>query len=344
MARIHDLRVLPKVRDSGSFLYLERGRLEQADTSVQFVSEYGNVAIPVANLSLLLLGPGTTVTHRAVVNATECGCTVAWSGEDGVRLYAAGLGDTRSSANLLRQATAYSDPDLRMDVVRAMYEFRFHESVPESFSLRQIRGREGARVRDIYRSWAKSTGVEWSGRRYRADDWAFADPINRALSSATACLYGICHAAIVSTGFSPGIGFVHTGKSLSFVYDVADMYKMEVAVPAAFKAVKSGQVDVERVARKQLRDEFHNLGLLRTIVKDVTSLFDSVMKPVSVSRTASTQDDGQLFDATLDESTFTPADLWDPEGHVEGGLSHWSEGGVQRDWREGVDGADSSDR
>lgn len=329
MTRIDDLRTLPKVRDSGSFLYLERGRLEQEHESVRFVSAIGRYAIPVANLSLLLLGPGVVATHKAIVNATDCGCTVAWSGEDGVRLYAAGLGDTRSAKNLLVQAKAWADPDEHMRVVRAMYEFRFGERVDESDSLRQIRGREGARVREVYRSWSRSTGVEWTGRKYRSQDWEFADPINRALSAASACLYGICHAAVVSVGYSPGLGFVHTGKSLSFVYDIADMYKMEIAVPAAFKAVSSEAADVERTARRALRDEFHNLGLLRHIVSDVEALFHG-----GVSAGEPSEEDVVGFYA---------GDIWDPDSVLRGGLNYATDAGVvgEDEANDGANGVDS---
>lgn len=321
MARLDDLRVLPKVRDSGSFLYLEYGRLEQDSESVRFVSEIGRTAIPVANLSLLLLGPGTTVTQRAIVNAVDCGCTVAWSGQDGVRLYATGLGDTRSSRYLLKQAVAYADEQLRMKIVRAMYEFRFGERIPEDLTLRQIRGKEGARVRETYRAWSRSTGIEWNRRAYRAEEWEHADPINRALSAANSCLYGICHAAVVSAGFSPGIGFVHTGKALSFVYDVADLYKMEVAVPAAFKAVRAGQPDVERVVRLTLREQFHEFGLLRRIVTDVIALFEFVEAGERQDEAADA-DGTMLFDAAFDSKGFTPGDLWDPDGDKAGGASY----------------------
>ncbi len=312
--RIDDLHVLPKVRDSGSFLYLERGRLEQDERSVAFVNDLGRVPIPVANLSLLLLGPGTTVTHRAIVNATECGCSVVWAGEEGVRLYAGGLGDTRSARRLIRQAALVADPVSRLSVVRRMYEMRFPDRLPASMTLRQIRGREGARVRDAYKAWSRETGVPWRGRRYDREDWVQGDAINRALSAANSCLYGVCHAAVVSAGYSPGLGFVHSGKALSFVYDVADLYKTETAVAAAFRAVGSGAVDVERAARHHLRDQFHTTRLLGRIVDDLANLLE--------------EEDGEEQTTTLidlDADLARPGDLWDPSGGVVGGRNHASE-------------------
>lgn len=323
--RIDDLHVLPKVRDSGSFLYLERGHLEQDERSVAFVNERGRVPIPVASVSLLMLGPGTSVTHRAIVNATECGCSIVWAGEEGVRLYAGGLGDTRSARRLIRQAELVADPARRLAVVRRMYELRFDDPLPANMTLRQIRGREGARVRDCYRAWGRDTGVVWRGRNYARDDWGQGDAINRAMSAANSCLYGVCHAAIVSAGYSPGLGFVHSGKALSFVYDVADLYKTETAVPAAFLAVQSGVVDVERTARHHLRDQFHTTRLLSRIVSDLAELLD--LGP---------DEEGELSIGTpdLDADLARPGALWDPTGGVTGGRNYSDDDGL----RDGIDG------
>lgn len=315
--RLDDLHLLPKVRDSGSFLYLQRGRLEQDGRSVAYVTVNGRVGVPIASLSLLMLGPGMTVTHRAMVNAAECGCSVVWAGEDGVRLYAAGLGDSRSARRVLEQVHWLADDERRLEVVRRMYGMRFGDELDAGLTLRQIRGMEGARVRETYRRWAEETGVAWRGREYRRDDWTAATPINRALSAANACLYGIAHAAIVSAGYSPALGFVHTGKALSFVYDVADLYKTETSIPAAFRAVQSAAPDPERAARHQLRDEFHRARLLGRIVDDLHALFDGAFGGAAGDQTA----DGDL----LADDVARPGGLWDPDGAVAGGLNHDSE-------------------
>jgi CRISPR-associated protein Cas1 len=305
--RIADLHLLPKVRDAGSFLYLERGRVEQDDRSVALVNELGRVAIPAASLSLLMLGPGTTITHKAVGNLAECGCAISWVGEEGVRMYAAGLGATRSARQILRQAALHADEQQRMRVVREMYTMRFPEGIDESATLRQVRGAEGARVRDTYRRLSREYGVEWSGRSYARDNWDSSTPINRALSAANSCLYGICHAAIVSAGYSPALGFVHTGKALSFVYDVADIYKTETSIPAAFAAVQSGAANVERASRHALREQFHSTRLLGRVVDDLARLLRA------------DDDPGGLVDLAR------PGDLWDPTGDVAGGVSHGAE-------------------
>lgn len=303
--RIDDLHLLPKVKDGSSFLYLERGHVEQEHRSIAFVNDLGRTAIPAAALSLLMLGPGTTITHRAVVNAAECGCSVAWVGEQGVRMYASGLGATRSARRVLRQAAALADPTEHLRIVREMYTMRFTEGLPPEATLRQIRGAEGARVRDAYRALSRSYGVPWTGRSYARDEWNSATPINRALSAANSCLYGICYAALVSVGYSPALGFIHTGKSLSFVYDVADLYKTETSVPAAFRAVQSRAESVERAARHALREQFHSTRLLGRIVEDLERLFRV-----------------EAGAAPEDSDLARPGDLWDPDGAVAGGTNH----------------------
>ena len=273
-----NLRALPKVRDSISTLYLDRGRLTQTKNGLVFENDAGRVAVPVAQLCALLLGPGVTVTHRAVCTAARAGCSLLWVGESGVRFYAGGHGETRKAYALVEQARLASDPALRLQVVERMYRMRFGEPLPPGLSIQEVRGHEGARVRRAYRELAELHGVEWTRRRYDRDDWDAGDPLNRALSAANACLNGVCHAAVVSAGYSPGLGFVHHGKQLAFVYDVADLYKTLLTVPLAFGAVADGHDEdrgqLERVVRKRCRDAFRAFGLLRRVVADVRDVLD----------------------------------------------------------------------
>lgn len=300
-----DLRILPKVRDSWSYLYVERARIDQVEKGICLHDEQGRVHVPCASLSLLMLGPGTSVTHAAIMTMAEAGCLVAWCGEQGVRFYAQGMGETRSAARLLQQARIWADEAERMRVIRRMYEMRFPEPLPADLSLRQIRGKEGARVRAAYAQAAERFGVPWTGREYNRLDWDRSDPINRALSAANSCLYGVCHAAIVAAGYSPALGFIHTGKMLSFVYDVADLYKMDLTVPAAFLEVARGGPRLESRVRHRCRDLFAEQDLLGRIVTDLEALFGSVPDTPAAER--------------FDQDEAAPGDLWDPLGEVKGG-------------------------
>lgn len=233
-----NLQELPKLRDSITYLYLEHAVIEQNDTAIVAIQKDGRIPIPIAAMTCLLLGPGTSVTHAAIRAICENGCMAIWCGEGATRFYAAGIGETRSAKNLLCQAKACMDEALHMQAVRRMYAIRFPNVKTDHLTLQQIRGMEGIRVRKAYELASRMTGVKWNKRSYKNQDWDMADPVNQALSEANAMLYGLCHAAIVSLGYSPGLGFVHTGKQLSFVYDIADLYKAETTIPAAFETVQ----------------------------------------------------------------------------------------------------------
>jgi CRISPR-associated protein Cas1 len=306
--RIQDLHILPKFSDGWSYLYVEHSRVDQEDRAIAVHDVSGKVPVPCANLALLMLGPGVSITHAAISVLADHGCLVAWCGEEGVRFYALGMGETRSAANFLHQARVWAHTGYRMEVVRRMYQLRFSERFDTALSLQQIRGMEGIRVRDSYARIAKETGVAWSGRSYRRDEWSKADPVNRALSTANSCLYGICHAAIVSAGFSPALGFIHTGKMLSFVYDIADLYKTEVTVPIAFRAVAQPRGLLERHVRLTCRDQFVSTRILERIIPDIQTAL-MMPKPRATS-------DAVPFD----RDAAAPGFLWDPsQGDVRGG-------------------------
>lgn len=262
--RPRDLHILPTVADGLTFLYADRVRVEKTAHAIALVDAGGQVEVPAAALSVLMLGPGSVVTHAAMAALAECGCAVLFTGEGGVRMYAAGLGETRSAANLLAQARAWADQDEHLAVVRRMYAMRFDEELSPSLTLEQIRGKEGVRVRTAYVEAARAHGVDWHGRRYGSgdDEWTASTPANRALSTACACLYGLCHAAIVAIGLSPALGFVHTGKALSFVYDVADLYKCEILVPLAFRLAAENPPKLDSVVRRACRDAFRQSRLI----------------------------------------------------------------------------------
>jgi len=305
-----DLHILPRIDSGWSFLYVEHCRIDQDDKSIAIHDAQGRIPVPCAMLSLLMLGPGSSITHAAVKVLAESGCMLQWCGEEGVRFYALGMGETRSSKNLLRQTTAWADPQTRLRVVTQMYRMRFQEALPDDLTLQELRGREGVRVRDAYAKASVATGVPWRGREYKRNDWRAADPVNRALSCANSCLYGICHAAIVAAGYSPAIGFIHTGKMLSFVYDVADLYKVDLTIPVAFLAAQQGDAQIETRTRHACRDAFRQFRLLERIIPDLQTVF----------RVAPAGELDGSADYDADEAR--PGPLWDPHASaVQGGLN-----------------------
>lgn len=272
------LRPIP-LKDRSAIVFLEYGQLDVLDSAFVLVDQTGvRVQIPVGGLACLMLEPGTRVSHAAVVLCAQVGCLLVWVGEGGVRLYAAGQPGGARAERLLFQARNALDEAARLNVVREMYRRRFDEEPPARRSVDQLRGMEGVRVREIYRLLAQRHGVDWKARRYDQGDWDKADIPNRCLSSATACLYGLCEAAILASGYAPAIGFLHRGKPQSFVYDIADLYKFETVVPAAFATAakiakgKGGEGSPERQVRIACRDMFRKSGLLERVIPDIDAI------------------------------------------------------------------------
>lgn len=269
-----DLHELPRVKDSLSYLYVEHAKIKQDAHSIAIYNKQGITPVPCASLSIIMLGPGTDITHAAIKNIVENDCMILWCGEGGVRMYAQGLGRTRSSKNIINQSILSTIPKFRLLVAKKMYIKRFEEPLDLDITIKQLRGKEGARVRKVYIDNSNRTGVAWKGRFYKRNSWFEADPINRAISSANSSLYGICHAAIVALGYNPALGFIHTGKQLSFVYDIADLYKSDITVPMAFDIVKESTQNISRKVRIACREYFHKYRLLKRIVKDIKSVLD----------------------------------------------------------------------
>lgn len=264
-----DVVDLARIEDRISFLYFERCVVNQAENAITVATEEGIIRVPTASLGVLLLGPGSTISHRAVALLGECGVTVVWVGERGVRMYAAGKPLTHSSALLQKQAKLVSNNRKRLAVARLMYGMRFPGEDVSKLTMQQLRGREGVRVRRVYRKLSKETGVPWDKRTFNPEDFHDGSDINQALSAANVCLYGIVHAVITAMGCSPGLGFVHIGHELSFVYDIADLYKAGLSIPVAFRTVAEHPDNVGQATRRAMRDAMYDLSLVKRIVSDV---------------------------------------------------------------------------
>ena len=261
------LKPIP-LKDRMSMIFVGMGQIDVRDGAFVVIDEVNGerMHIPVGSVACLLLEPGTRVSHAAVKLASVVGTLLIWVGDAGVRLYSAGQPGGARSDKLLYQAQMALDEGLRLKVVRKMFELRFGEAPPSRRSVEQLRGIEGARVRKTYQVLAKQYGLKWQGRRYDPKQWDASDVANQCLSAATACLYGITEAAILAAGYAPAIGFLHTGKPLSFVYDIADIVKFETVVPAAFRIAAKNPPMPEREVRIACRDAFKQTRLLQRII------------------------------------------------------------------------------
>lgn len=266
------LKPIP-IKDRLSILFIERGHLDVLDGAFVVMDKTGvRIHIPVGGVACLMLEPGTRISHAAAALAARVGTLLVWVGEAGVRLYSSGQPGGARSDRLLYQAKLALDPMLRLKVVRKMYALRFGEEPPARRSVEQLRGIEGARVREMYKHMAKKYGVEWKARNYDVDAWDKGDLANRCLSSATACLYGVTEAAVLAAGYAPAVGFIHTGKPLSFVYDVADVYKFETVVPVAFRIAAREPTNAEQQVRLACRDIFRETRLLDRIIPGIEEM------------------------------------------------------------------------
>lgn len=260
------LKPIP-MKDRSSMIFIQYGQIDVKDGAFVVIDKEGErMQIPVGSIACIMLEPGTRVSHAAVRLAAQVGTLLVWVGEAGVRLYASGQPGGARSDHLLYQAKLALDDELRLKVVRKMYELRFGEKSPERRSVEQLRGIEGARVRKLYELMAKQYGVTWKGRRYDPKDWKKGDKINQCISAANACLYGITEAAVLAAGYAPAVGFIHTGKPLSFVYDIADIYKFDTVVPIAFKIAKTRPAHPDRAVRQACRDSFREGKILKKII------------------------------------------------------------------------------
>ena len=268
------------LRDRSTYLFLEYGAIDVQDGALILRDRNEErTQIPIASLSCLMIGPGTTISHEAVKLAAKVHCLLLWVGEHGVRLYSSGMPGGHRCDRLLEQARCALDPIERLRVVRRMYQYRFEERFDNDLSIEQMRGKEAFRVKKIYHELSEQYGVVCKGRSYDASNWNSADQINRFMSTANSCLYGLCESAILIAGFSPSIGFIHYGRPRSFVYDIADLLKYETVVPIAFKLASTGQT-TESDVRHECREMFHKKRILERLIPLINSLFDNRVSDV----------------------------------------------------------------
>ncbi|MGW1765561.1 type I-E CRISPR-associated endonuclease Cas1e [Streptomyces sp. NPDC002073] len=297
---------LTRVADRISFVYLERCTVSREDNAITATDAEGITHIPSATIGTLLLGPGTKITHQAMSVLGDSGAGVAWVGEQGVRYYAGGRALTRSSALMEAQATAWANRRTRVEVARAMYRLRFPDEDPSGCTRQQLLNMEGLRLKSCYRRESARTGVPWKRRDYSRHDFTAGDAPNQAVTAAAQCMYGITHAVVSALGCSPALGFVHSGNERSFVMDVADFYKTEVAIPAAFDAAVEGADDIASRTRRALRDRINKTRLLDRCVKDIKNVLG--------------------YDGTRDTDTADRVTLQSDGGtHVAGGRNYGDE-------------------
>lgn len=267
------LETIPPVRERWTPLYLEHGRLEVDDASVKWIgADRLIMRIPVASLSALLLGPGTTVTHAAIKACTVCDTPICWVGADGMRFFATGAITSHDNERARHQALLASQNRTRDGIARKMFLMRFSDIDVSKYTVKELRGFEGRRVKRLYQEMGLRFGVSWKGRNYDTSHWDVADNINRAISAANAALYALTTAVVTSMGYLPQLGFIHTAGTLPFVYDIADIYKPITTLPAAFETLSMNPNATEEMVITRLKYYLEKESILTRMPVDIERL------------------------------------------------------------------------
>ena len=274
------LEALAPAKDRWTPIYLEHGRLEVDDSSIKWISSAGLICrLPVATISALILGPGTTLTHAAVKACADSNTLLCWMGADGMKFYAYGLAPNHANDMPRLHATAWADSRRHTQIARYLFARRFPDTDVSGKSVAELRGMEGIRVRQQYAELGREFGVSWKARNYDTQNWALADNINQAISTANASLYALCGAVVCSLGYLPSLGFVHDAGTTPFIYDVADLYKRETTLPAAFQAVREDPKADRELVLRLLKQRIEETRLLQNLPKDLARMFGTTEAP-----------------------------------------------------------------
>lgn len=267
---------IPMLRDRYPFLYLEHGRLEIDDSSVRWISADGkHISLPIATISTLLLGPGTSVTHAAMKTLASLNTTVCWVGEDSLLFYAVGTTPTADTYNLKHQIALATDPEKSLNVARRMFARRFADVDVSTAPLKQLMTMEGQRIRTLYSTLAEKYKVGWVGRSYVPGKFEVSDLTNQLISSTNAALYALVCSMIYSLGLDPRIGFIHSGSPLPFVYDISDLYKETLVFDLSFSLTHQMAGKYNRLlALDAFKDRALESDFMTRCPKDILSLLE----------------------------------------------------------------------
>jgi len=272
--------------DRHGLMWLERGRLAVENGTLVFTTagtddlEAGAYEIPLQQVSNMLLGPGTVVSHDALRILARQQTGLLAVGSKGVRLYASSMPNGPDRSKLARkQARLWYNPNKRVDIIRAMYAFRFDGELPEyARDIKSLRGIEGKRMKKVYQSIASQYGVQWNGRQYDRQNPEKNDPINKAINHVATATYAAAQIAVAVTGTIPQLGFIHESSGRAFALDIADLFRTSVMLPIAFEATqkhaKSSNIGIEAQARMLAGKRFQKDKVIPQMIDQIKELLD----------------------------------------------------------------------
>ena len=276
--------------DRHGLLWLSRGALTVREGTLRFerqagpdadsALETGKYGVPFQSLSMILLGPGSTVSHDALRLMARHGTALVAVGEDGVRCYTAPPLAPDTSELARRQMRAWGDPmGGRIVIARKMYALRLGEVLPHT-DLNTLRGIEGARMKRTYQNLAQRYGIQWRGRRYDRAKPMAADIPNQSINHASVAVTSAAIIAVTVLGAIPQLGFIHEQSGDAFALDIADLFRDTVLLPAAFQAAgdiaKNPRLDVERHTRRTTGDLLRTERVIPKMIDRIKTLFQDV--------------------------------------------------------------------
>ncbi len=269
--------------DRHGLLYFEYGKLSVEDGTLRFLAAQsdtinaGDYSIPYQTVSMILLGPGTSMTHDVLRLCARHGTLLAAVGEGGVKSYTAPPMGQGHSDVARRHAERWADPRQRLDTARKLYAWRFGRVLPHR-DIETLRGIEGARMKESYRLVAQRFGIDWQGRRYDRDNPNAADQPNQAINHAATFVEAAADIAVAAVGALPPLGFIHEDSSNAFTLDIADLWRVDVTLPLAFgtlKAYHENKTDnLERDVRRRAARLFRQEKLIPRMIDRIKELFD----------------------------------------------------------------------
>jgi CRISPR-associated protein Cas1 len=270
--------------DRHGLIWFEYGNLVVQDGTLHFIAaksatlDAGDYCVPFQTISMILLGPGTTVSHDAFRLMARHGTALVAVGEGGVRMYSAQPLGPNESALARQQARCWSDPNgLRLNIARRMYAIRLGEIMPNA-EIAVLRGIEGARMKELYTQIARKYGIDWNGRKYDRGNPNGADLPNQAINHAATAVESAAHIAVAATGTLPQLGFIHEDSFNAFCLDIADLYRHTIILPLAFEAVKNHEKEpamtVDRCVRRRAVRMFKEKDLIPKMIDCIKQLFE----------------------------------------------------------------------
>ena len=262
-----------RIEDRIPFYYIEHANIRVKSGEVLAVSSKETILIPTQQFLSIMLGPGTTITHEAVRILYGNQTQIVWTASNGLPVYASTAG-TEKSQCLLKQVACWANSTKRLEVAKRMFVHRFGET--NSTSINELRLLEGQRIKELYKQCSLKYGVKWGGRNFIIGNPLASDLPNRLISLANSMLYSLCHAVISIIGYSPAIGFIHTGKVLSFILDISDLYKAQYAIEPAFDLAAMQSADHNNILRRTIQELFLRNKLAERVLIDTNKLFEGL--------------------------------------------------------------------